>query len=272
MIQLKRLVLAPSVEIDLVRLYARALRKSQRRFALLYLLDLVGRRVRKPELKLAKSAKVRIVDIESLIPSEILQRTAHDIFGESGYLYREVDDEDTDICAPGAEWLEFTFHSDQLTWLLEPEETPIPWNKTPFYAYPGNPDTWDVTVPIHAGLLTVARPGEPRLCPVCRTEYTSKRQDECQCPNTECNFVARPFASITEAMSIAPIPLDAFGWGRCPRCRLSHDFARQVEQCARCGQLLHGSSNRHKLDLSDNSEEITSLLSELFSDPGKGMP
>jgi hypothetical protein len=270
---MKRIVLSPDVDSSSVQEYARALRASQRRFAMLSLLDLDGRRVRKPQLKAAQEAKVRIVDIDSRIPADVLHGTACNVFGEPRLMYREVDEEEIDIYLPDAAWLQRTFGNADLGWLLESEEEPIPWNKQSFYVFPNNPDEWGVTVPLCAGLLAVARPGESRVCPMCGTEFTSKRQDMCQCPSSDCNFVSRPFASVNEARCIAEVPLSAFAWGTCPRCRLGLDFVNQIEQCSRCGQLLRGFSDRHSLELKDNAEEITKLLSELFSTAGrKGTP
>jgi hypothetical protein len=269
---MKRIVLAPAIDPGLVRSYAQVLRDSQKRFATLLLLDLAGRQVRKPSLKHAQSANVRVMEIDSLIQADVLRNAAVAVFGETNFLYREVDDEDVDVCVPDAAWLGRTFKTDDLAWLLEPEEDPIPWNRTCFYVFPGNPAAWDVTVPIHAGLMTVARPGEPRACPSCGTTYTSKRQDMCQCPNRGCGFVAHPFASVPEAKSTVQVPLDAFAWGRCPRCRRAVGFVNQIEQCSRCGQLLRGTSNRHALELTDNSKQIARLVSDLFSDETDGEP
>ncbi|GEM_PF-4369891 len=261
---MRRIVLAPAVDRGLICSYAKLLRDSQKRFATLMLMDLAGRQVGEPLLKQVQSANVRLLDIDSLIRADVLRNAAVTVFGEANFLYREVDDEDTDICVPDAAWLDRTFKADGLAWLLLPEEEPIPWNRACFYVFPGNSEAWDVTVPVHAGLMTVARPGEPRACPACDTTYTSKRQDMCQCPSRECGFVARPFASVPEAKSIAPVPLDAFAWGTCPRCRKATAFANHVEQCSRCGQLLRGTSNRHKLELADNSEQVARLVSDLF--------
>lgn len=253
----RKLILAPGVEERSVRDLALALRSRHTRPVTLTWCDLEARRVRKPHLKAAQAARVRQVEVDGHVAAELLGALASSTLGAGTWLYRESDDEGTDVCIPGPEWLEQTFGAGDFAWLLEPEETPVPWNRRSYHALPGNPGPWDVTVPIALRLLAVARAGDPRPCPVCGAEFTSKREDRCQCP--ACGFVSRPFASVADARKIEVTALDAFAWGACPRCHASRQFTSVLEQCHRCGRLLEGRS-RHPLELADNRSGVEGLL------------
>ena len=174
---------------------------------------------------------------------------------------RVTDDEGADAAIQEANGLSRLFPDIELGWVLEPEDRPIPWNIDPFYLRPGNPTHWSLKVPIMANLLNVAVPGQMRPCPMCHTQYTSNGERG-QC--SACGFIATPFRTRTEAKTISPVPLDAFGWGRCPRCRQSREFSHHVEQCFRCGQLLEGAPGRQgKILPAPNKAEVIELIASL---------
>lgn len=253
----RKLLLAPGVEERSVRALALAVRSRNQRPVTFTWCDLDGRRVRDPRFKLAQALGVRQVEIDGRVPPELLQSLAATTLGEGTWLHCERDDDETDVCVPGPGWLEQAFGAADLAWLLEPEEAPAPWNRRSYHALPGNPEAWDVTVPIALRLLTVTHAGAPRPCPACGEEFTSKREDRCQCP--ACGFVSRPFASDADARRIDLAPLDAFAWGKCPRCHASRQFTAVIEQCHRCGRLLEAKS-RHSLELADNRSVVEALL------------
>ncbi len=256
----RKLILAPRVEEGSVRDLALRLRARSPHPVTLTFCDLAGRRVRNPQLRAAQAVGVRQVEIEGVVAQALLCELAESILGAGSWLYREQDDEELDVCHPGPQWLTGTFGAGDLSWLLQPEEKPVPWNRRSYYALPGNPDAWDVTVPIARRLLLAARPLEPRPCPSCGMEFASKRQDRCQCPH--CGVVSRPFATMADALTLENAPLDAFGWGRCPRCQWSRQFTSVVEQCHRCGRLLKAGSS-HALSLADNVAEVERILRSL---------
>jgi hypothetical protein len=251
------LYLAPSVPESAVRELALRLKKASRQPFTLTFCDLEGRRLRKPHLKLAQERGVKRIEPAGRTPGELVLELATATFGEGSWLLREGDDEGTDICIPGPRWIKETYGPGDLSWLLRIEEEVVPWNRRNYHALPGNPDDWDVTVPIAVRLLTVARPLEPRPCPACGATFASKRQDLCQCPH--CGNVSRPFPTREDALTIEPIPVDAWGFGQCKRCMRRFQFTSIVEQCHLCGRLVKAVS-RHDLELEDNVALVERLL------------
>ena len=260
----RKLVVTPEVPERAFADLALALRSRQNRPVTLTICDLKGKRPRSDRLKQAQQLRVRQIEIQGTVLHEILLEICAATLGASNWLYREQDDEARDVCVPGPDWLEKVFGTQSLNWLLEIEEQPTPWNRSALYAFPGNPATWTVEMPINARLLHVAQPLEPRQCPHCGETYTSKRPDRCQCPN--CAWVALPFGSKEDAARVETAPLDAFSWGKCPRCRQSMYFTHRTEQCQHCGRLLKAKS-RHELELHENAEYIEHAIAEWFAGP-----
>ena len=140
-----------------------------------------------------------------------------------------------------------------LEWLLEPEEQPVQWESTNLYCFPLNPPELGVAFPFSVALLQVFAPGQPVSCPRCGVSFTPRRQ-RTQCPAEP--TIVELFESETDAMRTEAVPLDAWGHGRCPRCRRNRAFARRVEQCLRCGRLMRGEPGRHAVALQENEGEL----------------
>jgi hypothetical protein len=255
-----RVILGRAAPSDAAERFAGLLRGEVRRPTVIYRRDLRCRRVRDPRLVAARNADLRLLDIDPVTPPELLARVAAPAIGEGNFAIRVADDEDMETTLPAADALARLYQGVDLEWVLEPEDRPIPWNNEPFFLFPGNPPHWGLKVPLMAALLQIACPGQKRPCPLCRTEYTS-RGDHGQCPS--CGFVVQPFRTATEAKNRVQVLLDAFAWGRCPRCRRAREFTYQVEQCLRCGQLLEGDPSGFQLTLVDNCSEVASLLASL---------
>jgi hypothetical protein len=254
-----RIILAADISLDLPAQFADSLRSEVHRPTSLYCRNLHGKSVRKPHLLAARDAGLCLIDVDPVIDPALLARVAAATFGENRFVVRTADDEGLDITWPSADVLARLYPGIDLAWALEPDETPIPWNTDPFYLFPGNPPHWSLKVPVMASLLRVVNSLQ-RPCPMCQTVYSSKGERG-QCPS--CGFVAWPFRSAREATEIVSVPLDAYAWGRCPRCRGTHEFIHQVEQCFQCGKLLEGFSTRHHLTLVPNKNEIVSLVGSL---------
>jgi hypothetical protein len=252
-----RYILPPSTGREAVARISLHLRQTYRTPTVLHRRDLQGRNVRNPLFKILFDANIVLVDVEGRLKPDDLIDAGTKVFGGRAFLLRHADDDELDVTYPNAEWLKEAYGNVRLEQLLDPEEAPIPWNTETWYAYPRNPPEWDCSVPIMAALLQVARPGDPRECPICATTYTSKG-DRGQCPS--CGFVSWPFKSAAEATQFAAVPLDAFKWGHCPRCRLPKELSHVIEQCTRCGQLLRGDGSKHKIGLIDNEGFVRSLL------------
>jgi hypothetical protein len=255
-------VLAPSVTRDQIEVFVKTLRSELPRPVVVTLCDFSNKKVRKQHYVAAKSAGVRILEIETRLGHKVLIPIAVRAFG-SAFLYREEDDEDIDVCYPDADWLSRTFNTDGLAWLLELPDEPVPWNRESFYALPGNPPNSSITLGISSRFLVPSLPGQMRQCPLCGTEYLGKRERG-QCPNRDCLFVWEPFSSRAEAIKFSVEKLDAFSWGQCPRCRKRLSFTHKVEQCQRCGQLMIESGSRHPLSLIDNCAEVQRFIIDTF--------
>ena len=255
-----RLILAKGTTSDAVAFFASVMRAKVKQPTSLYLRDLRGRQVRDLRLVAARDAELRILDISPATPPDTLAAIAASTFGQGRFIVRVADDEDEDATIPASTTLAQLYPGVNLDWVLMAEDRPFPWNSEPFFVCPGNPANWSLKIPLMATLLLVASPGQVRPCPGCRTPYTSKG-DRGQCPS--CGFVAWSFRTVSEARSIRGCPLDAFAWGRCPRCRKSREFTYRIEQCFRCGQLLEGDPGRHTLTLIANKGEVASLLASL---------
>jgi ribosomal protein S27AE len=249
----RKLLVSPVIPEHAFRKLAVALRSRQKSPMTLVICDLKGKRPRMEHVRLAQELGVRQIELEGNVLRPVLFEVCDSTLGPSNRLYREQDDEEMDICFPGPDWIEKAFGTKLLTWLLEIEEKPIAWNKWTLHAFPGNPPQWDVAVPVNVGLLQVARANENRPCSRCGATYVSKRDDRCQCPH--CGEVALPFSSKEDAKRIDEVPLDAFSWGKCTRCRQSKQFTNRLEQCQRCGRLLRAIS-RHNTELQENAEAI----------------
>ena len=252
-----RIILAPAVPPAALQSLGQQLRSQVRQPVTLLLCDLIGTRVRVSEAVAARAAEVRLIDIEPSLSFEVLRAASDAALGDGAYCLRIADDEGRDEKFPSSDWLKQFYPAHDLAWLLEPQEKPVSWNTTAAYVCPGNPASWGLQVPMMLALLDVATPGVARRCPMCRTEYVS-RGEKGQCPS--CSFVAWPFRDQKQARYIQSVPLDAFAWGTCTRCRRSKAFHHVVEQCFRCGQLLAGGSKRHAVNLHDNRDEIAALL------------
>jgi hypothetical protein len=162
---------------------------------------------------------------------------------------------------PDPSWLVTTFGREDLGFLLELEEEPVPWNVRPFFIYPRVSADWPIDLPLNPNFLVIAKPGEPRACPVCGDVGVSKGVRR-HCP--VCRYIFEPFLDRADAQDIVPIPGDAFQHGRCSRCRASFAFSRRVQQCPRCGRLLRISGGRHEpWDMPDNEAEIRERLATL---------
>ena len=149
-----RIVLSPTVEQGAIRQFAERLRAVQKQTLQLTVLDFENRPVRRAERKAARDCSVRCIDFDAGTDGDVVCDVARGIFGSNAFLYRELDHyHDIDICRPLPSWLSDTFGSDQLAWLLDGEETPVLWNREAFFVIPGNPDSWDVTVPINVRLF-----------------------------------------------------------------------------------------------------------------------
>lgn len=255
-----RVILSKDASSDVALRFGSVLRAEVQCPTMLYLRDLRGKRIRDPRLVAARDAEFRLMDLEPTTRPDVLVRTADATIGEGRFVVRVADDEVADRTLPDVDALERFYPGVELRWALEPDERPIPWNNDSFFLVPGNPSHWGLKVPLMAALLEAATPGSERPCPMCRTRYTSQG-DRGQCPS--CGFVAQPFRTLEEAIRRTRVPLDAFAWGRCPRCRRAREFTYRVEQCFRCGQLLEACSDRHKLVLIDDNDEISSLLASL---------
>ncbi len=259
-----RLVLSREVPGSAVTDFARLLRSKVLRPTSLYLRDLSGRHIRDARLVAARDASVRIIDVEPITSVPLLQEAAELTLGQGRFVIRVADDEETDITVPNESAITNIFPGARLSWLLAPDERPIPWNVETYYLFPGNASNWSLQVPIMASLMHISTPSQTRSCPMCRTLYSSKGERG-QCP--ACGFVATPFRTRHDAMTISPTPLDAFGWGRCSRCSGTREFTHQVEQCFHCGQLLEGAPGRHKnVALKPNKAEIIALVASLDSE------
>jgi hypothetical protein len=252
-----RVILGKQVPDEAVEALALLLRATLTRPSTLHLRDLAGRRVRNPGLLAARDAGLRLVDLDPGWPKGKLLPALGTALGADRFVLRVVDDEDRDVIEPHKDRLAELYPGLDLEWALEPEEQPVPWNRRAFFVCPHNPPQWGTHVPVMATLLSVATPGQSRPCPACRTVYTS-RGERGQCP--ACGFVAYPFKAREEMTRQLPVPLDAFGWGRCPRCRKPSEFIFRVQQCFTCGQLLTASPGRHPLELRDNADEIKALV------------
>lgn len=251
-----RLLLSPDVSSEQVEVLAVALRRDSRCFVTMHLRDLKGKRVRKGYLLPIANSAVRIIDFAPSIRFDDISVPLSKSVGTGKSLYRLADDEGVDVTVPSADWLRDVYPSFDLSVLLEPDQTPIPWNTELFYVCPGNPDDVNPRVPIALSLLFVALPGAKRDCPLCKNSFvTVGERGQCNV----CGFTSWPFKSLSEALQIATVPLDAFGYGRCIRCRASREFSNLVEQCFRCGKLLRGDGTRHKLKLKDNAIEVANL-------------
>ena len=258
---LSRYVLPPGTRAKDVIPLAEQLRGGHRLPSQLLVRDLRGRRVRKAELVAAQKADLVIVDVESRLPPTDLIAAGCAIFGNQGFLYRATDDEGLDVIHPDQNWLKRTFVSCDLTWVLEPEGNPIPWNTTSLYAFPGNVRHCDCTVPINFALLAVARPGERRPCPMCGHVYVTKF-DQGQCP--ECGLATLYFRTQRDALAYSKTPIDTFAFGNCARCRRYHEFTSIIEQCLHCGQLLEADVVHGPNPLADNREQVGRMLRQRF--------
>ncbi|MCE9606461.1 MAG: hypothetical protein K8U03_16320 [Planctomycetia bacterium] len=257
---LTRYILRPNQDITTIQALAREFRHSLSRPSRLVFRNLSESKVRRSELKLFRDAGASIVDLVTSATQEQLIQLAKRILGEDGFLLCITNDEECDFIYPSQEWLDTHYPTHGLEWLLLPDKVPIPWNNTAMYAFPSNSPSWDETVPIMGSLLSVAVVGRPRPCPYCATIYTS-RGERGQCP--ACGAIAQPFSSSNAAHAIIVIPIDAFGWGTCYRCRASYEFNALIEQCSRCGQMLQAETKRHGNVLRDNSNRIRELLAQL---------
>ncbi|PQO35194.1 hypothetical protein [Blastopirellula marina] len=253
----RRIVLAPDVPASAVADLARLLRRTAKRPGKLILGELSELRFRKPPLQLAQELGVRVIDGDLPWAADWLYDATLSVLGENAFLLRDCDDEEVDAWRPRATWLKEVYGTDQLDWLVDPEEPPSKWRMTPYYVFPRNPPDWDVDVPIMAALLIASAPGESRDCPLCGQNYVSKFLRG-QCPG--CRFVFEAFASPQEARRILPTRLDRYGYGKCDRCRKSTPFAAAIEQCMRCGQLLEESSGA---TMPDNRELVKRHLASL---------
>jgi hypothetical protein len=255
----RKLIIAPQAPERAFAELAIDLRSRQNRPVTLVICDLMGKRPRNERLKQAQELGVRQIEIQGTVPQALLVESCDATLGASNWLYREQDDEERDVCVPAPDWLEKVFRTKSLNWLLDIEEKPIAWNRKSLYAFPGNPPTWTVELPLNARNLHVARPLESRQCPHCGEGYVSKRADRCQCPR--CAYIAMPFSSKEDAARVEVAHLDAFSWGSCPRCRQSKLFTNRIEQCQRCGRLLKATS-RHELELHDNTQSIDVAIAQ----------
>jgi hypothetical protein len=265
--EFSHLILAPSVPDDAIEAFALFMRRRASRPGQLYLKDLAGRRVRKLSLIAARDAGVRLLEYEgtSTDPRTEQLRAAEATLGAGRFLYREQDDEETDICMPDPSWLVTTFGREDLGFLLELEEEPVPWNVRPYFIYPRVPDDWPIDLPLNPSFLVVAKPGEPRACPICGDVGVSKGLRR-HCP--VCSYIFEPFLDPADAQAIVPIPGDAFRYGQCPRCMASFAFSRRVQQCLRCGRLLRISGGRHEpWDMPDNEAAIRQRLATVALKP-----
>jgi hypothetical protein len=93
-------------------------------------------------------------------------------------------------------------------------------------------------------------------CPRCGVRFTPKRQ-RTQCPAEP--TIVELFESNADAVRTEAVPLDAWGHGRCPRCRRSRAFTHRLEQCLRCGRLMRGEPGRHAVALQENEDELHAL-------------
>lgn len=252
-----RLILSPDVTSDEIEVFAVILRRDSRRLLTMHLRDLKGKHVRKEELLPIAKSGVRIIDFEPSITFDEISIPISMSWGTSKSLYRFADDEDVDVTLHSDNWLRDVYSSFDLSILLEPDQSPIPWNTESIYVCPGNPDDINSRVPIALSLLFVATPGAKRNCPLCKNSFvTVGERGQC----TACGFISWPFNSRSEALQIATVPLDAFRYGRCIRCRASREFNNLVEQCFRCGKLLRGDGTRHKLKQKDNANEVANII------------
>jgi hypothetical protein len=115
---LRRIILAPAVEYPDVVRFAEALRAAQLPAVLTYA-TLESSKPRRPELRAARDARVRVVDLDTRATGERLVSIADETLIAGKYLYRDVDDEGRDECIPSREWLQATFAVSGLEWLLE---------------------------------------------------------------------------------------------------------------------------------------------------------
>ena len=255
--ELKRIILAPSIAWPEVVGYARTLRAARCPAVLTYR-TLEDSRPRRPELRVAQQAGVRVLDLDTWAKTDNLLAPANETFRQGNYVYRHVDDEGADECIPGSDWLQSAFGTTGLHWLLEPEEQPVPWKSTTLYSIPQNPPEWDVEFPFSLALLQVFTPGQPVSCPQCGVSFVPKRQ-RTQCPNEPVLTEIELFESSADALRVVTVPLDAWGCGRCPRCRRASQFTRRFEQCRRCGQIMSGEPGKHKVPLIDNDAELRTI-------------
>jgi len=262
--ELVRIILEPGTPSDAARMLAKQLRVDHPRPTTVIHRSLREKKVRRPELKAARDADIAVVDVDSTAVAAVLQSAAIAAIGDGRFLLRACDDEELDVAYPDRNWIERIYQTTALDWLLEPEQDPIPWVNSAFYAIPSNPPDWDETVPIMATLLRVAFPGQARACPICNTNYVS-HGGRGQCPS--CGFVAFPFLSTADAFAWERVPLDAFAWGQCGRCRKRSEFAAIVQQCSRCGRLMEGDGSFRSLLIPDNRPQIAMLLNALNPEP-----
>ncbi len=252
---LRRIILAPAVPYEDVVRFAEALRAAQVP-ALLTYCTLDSSTPRRVHVRAAKQAGVRVVEIDTPARSESLLSIADETLPRGSYLYRYVDDEDGDECIPSGDWLKSTFPVSDLEWLLAPEEHPVPWASTNLYSFPRNPPELGVTFPFSLALLQVFAAGQAVSCPRCGVSFIPKRP-RTQCPGDA--TIVELFESPGDAMRTEQVPLDAWGYGKCPRCRRSHAFGRRFEQCLRCGRVMRGEPGRHSVALAENEAELHAL-------------
>jgi hypothetical protein len=252
-----RLLLSPEVTSEQIEAFAVALRRDSRRLVTMHIRDLKGKHIRKDYLLAIANSDVRIIDFEPRLTFDEISVPVSKSLGPNKSLFRLADDEGLDVTLPSVDWLRDVYPTSDLTALLEPDQTPIPWNTESLYVCPGNPDDVEPHVPIALSLLFVATPGAKRDCPLCANSFvTVGERGQCNV----CGFTSWPFKSRAEALQIAIVPLDAFGFGYCIRCRASRESTHLVEQCFRCGKLLRGDGTRHKLKLKDNAIDVANLI------------
>lgn len=68
--------------------------------------------------------------------------------GMSKSLYHLADDEGVEVTLPVADWLCNVYPPSDLSILLEPDQTPIPWNAESIYVCLGNPADANFRLPI----------------------------------------------------------------------------------------------------------------------------
>jgi len=217
--------------------------------------------VRNPRTKRLRDLGVRV-----LLPDEPFRDLGplETALGPGNFLYRHDDTDTINVLFPDPDWMQRTFKTREAEWLLHPMDTTVvPWRTETYYAVPGNPPSWGVKAPFFAALLgRVWSAGMDWECPLCGVHF-SPRRSTFQCRNHDCNFGIRLFTTLDEAFTILRVPLGSANWGRCPRCQQGRTFAFEMEQCFRCGQLMHAVPGRNSTrPLLANLPDATALIND----------